>query len=162
MSNGSVAIQTSSTRINAATLVATPHTPQDEWLIVTSVEPWRNWIRIGGSLVIAGDVFEISTGTNDRMTGSFAAGRAAPSASTTQRRSRLAFRPLANATAAIDMPGALLAATASARNSALCRRRRRPDSKSKTLVSTCPPIFKWTRIHLRWAPFSNARYQRGR
>ena len=130
--------------------------------IVTSVEPWRNWIRIGGSLEIDGRVFDIPTGINGGMTGSFAAGRAPRSASITHRRNRLAFKPLTNATAAIDMLGSLQAATASARNSALCRRRRRPDSKSKALVSTCPPIFKWTCVHLRWTPFSNARYQPGR
>ncbi len=47
------------------------------------------------------------------------------SASRTQRRSRLAWMPCVIATAAIDMPGYMQVATASALNSSLCRRRRR-------------------------------------
>src|SRR6185437_10747723 len=57
---------------------------------------------------------------------------------TTQRRSRLAFSPLARATAAIDTPGWRQADTTFALNSPLCvRRRRRTMPLSE--VSMCPP-----------------------
>jgi len=46
------------------------------------------------------------------------------STSLTQRRRRLALMPLAMATAAMEMPGCVQAATRSALNSSLCRRRR--------------------------------------
>jgi len=83
--------------------------------IVTSVAPWRNWIRMGGSADNAGFGFAIRTGTKDGMTGSCAAGRVRPSASITHRRSKFAFRPLAKATDAIETPGCWHAAIDSSR-----------------------------------------------
>jgi TIR domain len=63
------------------------------------------------------------------------------SASTSQRRKRLAFSPRDSATAAIDTPGCRHAAIASALNSALWRRRRRrPMLIACSLVFMCPPI----------------------
>jgi hypothetical protein len=47
------------------------------------------------------------------------------SAALTQRRNRFALMPHDIATEAIDTPGCIQAATASALNSSLCRRRRR-------------------------------------
>jgi hypothetical protein len=68
------------------------------------------------------------------------------SASTTQRRTKLALTPLANATEAIDTPGLQQAETTWALNSGLCRRRRRrPSSVGVGIVFTCPPKVKWTR-----------------
>jgi hypothetical protein len=78
---------------------------------------------------------------------------APPSDSTTQRRSRFAFNPRASATAAIETPGWRQAATDSARNAALWRRRRRrPILSACGEVFTCPPNFKWTRMLLRYRP----------
>ncbi len=70
---------------------------------------------------------------------------AALSASTADRRSGFAFTDHASATAAIDTPGWRQAATASALNSARCRRRRR---RSIIMVFTCPPRIWWTRMLL--------------
>jgi hypothetical protein len=64
----------------------------------------------------------------------------------THRRARFALTPWAIATAAIDTPGELQAATTRALNSALCsRRRRRPSTISFVVVSTCPSRSWWTR-----------------
>lgn len=61
-------------------------------------------------------------------------------ASTIQRRTRLAFNPLASATAAIDTLGRRQASTSSLFNSSLCRRRRRPGNAGEiNVVCTCPP-----------------------
>ena len=77
------------------------------------------------------------------------------SASRTQRRSSLALMPRASATDAIDMPGCDAAATASALNSSLCRRRRRrPANGNAPIVSTCPPRVQVdTSILCSYAPF---------
>ena len=64
-------------------------------------------------------------------------------ASFTHLRSMLALSPLANATAAIEMPG-LQASMAPALNSALCLRRWRPAGASTKLVSMCPRKVKRT------------------
>ena len=64
-------------------------------------------------------------------------------ASFTHLRSLLAFSPLANATAAIEMPG-LQASMAPAFNSALCLRRWRPAGALTKLVSMYPRKVKRT------------------
>ena len=56
-----------------------------------------------------------------------------------------AFTDCDSAIAAIETPGWRQAATASALNSALCRRRRR---RSMIVVFTCPVHFWWTRMLL--------------
>ena len=81
------------------------------------------------------------------------AGAPVRSASTSQRRSKFAFSPRESATAAIDTPGRRHAATASALNASLWRRRRRrtmPIDCSE--VFTCPPVC-WvdTIIRVRYA-----------
>lgn len=108
---------------------------------ITVVTPQRTSIRIRASL---GRGFSSATGTNccasiGGLGSAFGCAlrcgdSAARSASTTQRRSRFAFTDRDIAAAAIDTPGWQQAATASALNSALCRRRRR---RSKTVVFTC-------------------------
>lgn len=93
------------------------------------LEPRRSSMRIAHSAL-----WGTATGTKAAplSIGTLAAAGAAAtgsvparSASTTQRRSRFAFSPRASATAAIDTPGCRHAATDSARNAALWRRRRR-------------------------------------
>lgn len=61
------------------------------------------------------------------------------SASATQRRSKLAFSPLASATDAIEIPGRRHAATTEALNVALWRRRRLIDGSTISEAFTCPP-----------------------
>ena len=82
-----------------------------------------------------------SAGSLDTTGASATASVPVRSASTTQRRSRFAFSPRESAAAAIDTPGRRQAATDSALNAALWRRRRRrPMLAASTEVSTCPPI----------------------
>ena len=62
------------------------------------------------------------------------------SAFSNQRRSKLAFSLCINAIAATDTPGRWQAATTSALNSSVYRRRlRRPKGASWSIVFTCPP-----------------------
>ena len=63
------------------------------------------------------------------------------SAFSNQRRSKLAFSLCINAIAATDTPGPWQAATTSALNPSVYRRRlRRPKRASWSIVFTCPPI----------------------
>ena len=65
--------------------------------------------------------------------------------------------PWAIATAAIDIPGCAQAATASALNSSLWRRRRRPPSKAAGIVFTNPPRVEWIRDS--YTPCRNSRWE---
>lgn len=100
---------------------------------VTVVAPRCSSMRMSGNGVgVAGEGSD--TGTNDgavvgllAVTATCALSSSTDgliSTSVTQRRRRLAFTPLAMATAAMEMPGCVQAATRSALNSSLCRRRR--------------------------------------
>src|ERR1700679_2217378 len=63
------------------------------------------------------------------------------SAFSNHRRSKLAFSLCISAIAATDTPGPWQAATTSALNSSVYRRRlRRPKGASWSIVFTCPPI----------------------
>jgi hypothetical protein len=100
---------------------------------VTVVAPRCSSMRMSGNGVgVAGEGSD--TGTKDGTVAGVLAVTATcalPSSmgglistSVTQRRKRLALTPLAMAAAAMEMPGCVQAATRSALNSSLCRRRR--------------------------------------
>ena len=110
-------------------------------LTLIAIGPRRSSIRMSVGTFWAGGN---CTGTKAVGTALFAALTSTPpphrSASRTQRRARFGLRPWAIATAALDTPGALQAATTCALNSALCsRRRRRPPLTSSEIVCACPP-----------------------
>jgi len=116
---------------------------------LTVLDPRHTSIRI---IAADGAAPEIATGKNppplsiegdcsdaaDTATGIVAA----RSASTTQRRNRFAFSERDSATAAIETPARRHAATDSALNAALWRRRRRrPQLSAWSKACTCPPKY---------------------
>ncbi len=133
----------SSSRIHAAQSNGAAH---GQFTLIVVV-PRRSSIRMAAGSVSAGGN---CTATKAVGTALLAAVAHAPpprrSASRTQRRAKFELTPWAIATAAIDTPGEMQAATTCALNSALCvRRRRRPALTSLEIVCTCPPKTQWTR-----------------
>src|SRR6478672_12273411 len=127
----------SSSRIQAAHCNAAAHGQ----VTVIAVAPRRSSMRMAAGASSAGGN---CAGTKAVATTPMEVLASAPpprrSASRTQRRARFALTPWAIATAALDTPGELHAATTCALNSALCVRRRRPPAMTSfEIVCTCPP-----------------------